>query len=231
MSNLLLLILLLIIVAVLILILYFGLAKNVTPTLVPAYRNTGFDTPVVIRNCAIYHTFSLEPEIVDQLEGVEYQANDSYLCQDGSLQQLAKYTNVCQLDAGCIGLNGTIYHKGQRQYFYQTCGTELTACPTLGVWFVNGRSGQCLDIGNKSFNSCSPTTTLVYDNTLRQSGLNSCLLSSLALADCTIAPNWFYTNGYLCSGDGCLASDNSGRLILVPDYQNSNLDLLLVPAR
>ena len=231
MTNLLLLFLLLIIVVVLVLILVFSLTKNITEELIPPFRNTGFSTPELIRDCALYHTFSIEPAIVDQLQGTTYNPNDPYQCQDGSLKQLAKYTNFCMLDGGCIGLNGTLYPKGQRQYYYQTCGSEIPACDTLGVWFVNTANGQCLNVTTRNFSPCSPNNVLVYDDTIRQSALNSCLLQSLALSDCAIASNWFYSGGYLCSGNSCLSSGNNGQVVTVPDYTDSNLQLLLVPAR
>jgi len=229
MTDILLFFVLLIIVLLLGVLLITGSVKLVNEY-VPPFRGTGFSEPARIRDCGVYQTFSIETDIVDNLVPIPYNSDNPYLCQDGSLKQLAKYSNTCLVSSGCIGVNGTLYQKNQKQYFYQSCGSELNACDTLGVWFLNPE-GLCLDVSSRTFTPCTPTTTLLYDNTIRVSTQNKCLLDSLALADCSLAPNWFYSDGFLCTGQACLSTNNNGTVITVPTYQDSNLHLFLIPAR
>lgn len=230
MTDILLFFLLLIIVILLIIVLITGSVRLVNEY-IPPYRSLGFSEPELIRDCGVYHTFSIETDIVDALEPIPYESNNPYTCQDGSLKRVAKYTNVCLLDSGCIGVNGSLYRKNQRQYFYKTCGAKLTPCDTLGIWFLN-EYGYCLDFRTRTFTGCSPETTLLYDDDLiRLSAQNACLYETLALSNCQNAPPWLFTLGYLCSETGCLSLAPNGTLTTVPSYEQSNLQLYMVPAR
>ena len=79
--------------------------------------------------CLLYNTFSVETNVVDNIEPIGSVAElpSEFRCDDGFTEPLQKRSRVCA-QAECLGSNGALYKQGETELYYVQC-TDVGPCP------------------------------------------------------------------------------------------------------